>query len=69
MLLLYWSNMYLNWRQTAWLVQIYLAVPFTLAFLFPESPIWLVSKGRTEDAEKALRWLNSQEVGGFRLIL
>lgn len=56
-MLIYWLNTILSWRQLA-LICTAVPVIATLAILLvPETPIWLLSKGRTDDALKALQWL------------
>lgn len=56
MVLSYLKGAYLSWRLVAWLNIIYAVVPIMLQFLIPESPVWLVSKGRLDDAKKSLEW-------------
>ncbi|KAJ8735514.1 hypothetical protein PYW07_007134 [Mythimna separata] len=51
---------YLNWSQLAFFGAA-LPVPFFLLMLLtPETPRWFVSKGRTDDARKALQWLRGK---------
>lgn len=62
MVLSYLKGAYLHWRLVAWLSIMYAVVPIILVQLFvPESPVWLISKGRTEDARKSLEWLYKYE--------
>lgn len=57
MLLSYLKGAYLDWRLVAWLSIIYSIVPVIMVqFWVPESPVWLVSKGRIDDAKKSLEW-------------
>ncbi|CAG4979040.1 unnamed protein product [Parnassius apollo] len=56
-LLCYVAGKYLDWSQLAYLGAS-LAVPFLiLMFMIPETPRWYISRGRTEEARRALQWL------------
>ncbi|KAF5284929.1 hypothetical protein FQA39_LY16884 [Lamprigera yunnana] len=57
MVLVYLQGWIMHWRTVAWLTNLFIAVPIILMFFFlPESPAWLVSKGRTEQARNSLAW-------------
>ncbi|XP_044741056.1 facilitated trehalose transporter Tret1-2 homolog isoform X2 [Chrysoperla carnea] len=58
MVLAYCKGWYLNWRLVAWLSNVYVLVPAVLVYLIPDSPVWLVSRGRIDDAKRSLDWLN-----------
>lgn len=58
MIIAYTKGTFLEWRLVAWLNIIYTVVPVILIHLFvPESPVWLVAKGRIEDAARSLKFL------------
>ncbi|KAJ8686483.1 hypothetical protein QAD02_022277 [Eretmocerus hayati] len=58
MVLCYLKGSLLPWRAVAWLSIAYGVVPVVLVqFIIPESPVWLASKGRLEEARAALDWL------------
>lgn len=58
MVIAYAKGAFLSWRIVAFLSIIYTIVPVVLIQIFvPESPVWLVSKGRIEDAAKSLKFL------------
>lgn len=58
MVITYAKGAFLPWRLVAWLGIIYTLVPVILIHMFvPESPVWLVSKGRIEDAARSLTFL------------
>lgn len=58
MVIAYAKGAFLDWRLVGWLNIIYTIIPIILIQLFvPESPVWLVSKGKMEQAEKSLRFL------------
>ncbi|XP_037910328.1 facilitated trehalose transporter Tret1-2 homolog isoform X2 [Hermetia illucens] len=58
MIIAYAKGAFLNWRLVSWLNIIYTILPIIAVQLFvPESPVWLVSKGRMEDAAKSLKYL------------
>ena len=57
MVLSYVKGAFLPWRTVAWLSIAYAIVPIVLVqFFVPESPVWLVSRGRIAEAKKALEW-------------
>lgn len=57
MVLCYLKGAYIRWDIVAYLSILYSIVPiFMVQFLVPESPVWLVSKNRIDDAKKSLDW-------------
>lgn len=56
-LLTYSLGAVMHWRNVAWISIAIPCVTLTAIFFVPESPIWLVRKGRTEQAQRSLVWL------------
>lgn len=55
------AGSYMNWSQLAFLGAT-LPVPFLLLMLvIPETPRWYVSRGKDEQARKALQWLRGKQ--------
>ncbi|KAF5281132.1 hypothetical protein FQR65_LT02998 [Abscondita terminalis] len=53
---------YTPWDNLAW-VGVAIPVPFiVLAFIIPETPKWYISKGKYENARRALQWLRGKEI-------
>lgn len=58
MVIAYAEGAFMPWRLVAWIGIIYSLVPVILIHIFvPESPVWLVAKGRMEDAAESLKFL------------
>ncbi|XP_041974758.1 facilitated trehalose transporter Tret1-like [Aricia agestis] len=59
-LLCYLAGKYLDWSELAYLGAA-LPIPFMLMmFVIPETPRWYLSRGRTEEARRALQWLRGR---------
>ncbi|KAK9509422.1 hypothetical protein O3M35_006746 [Rhynocoris fuscipes] len=62
MLFIYIKGALLHWRTVAWIGIGYCVIPLVMMLLWaPESPVWLVSKGKTEQALKAYKFLARAE--------
>ncbi|XP_028131313.1 facilitated trehalose transporter Tret1 [Diabrotica virgifera virgifera] len=61
MIVVYLAGMYTTWRMVAWICNIFIVLPVTVVFFIPESPMWLILKGRTKEAKKSLEWLNKKQ--------
>lgn len=48
---------YMTWQNTAIICAIFPIVSATLLYIAPESPTWLISKGRLEEGVKSFNWL------------
>ncbi|CRK93942.1 CLUMA_CG007469, isoform A [Clunio marinus] len=58
MVLTYIAGAFLNWRTVAWLGILFTIFPIILIWIYvPESPVYLVTHGRIEDAAKSLQFL------------
>jgi len=57
-LLSYIMGAWLPWNQLAWASAVFPAFLLLVMIPLPESPVWLLSKGRTSEAQKALKWLH-----------
>uniref|UniRef100_A0A8D8UZF7 Facilitated trehalose transporter Tret1 n=1 Tax=Cacopsylla melanoneura TaxID=428564 RepID=A0A8D8UZF7_9HEMI len=58
MVIVYALGAVLHWRTVAWLALAYVLIPLVASFLWcPESPVWLISKGRGEQALSSLKYL------------
>jgi predicted MFS family arabinose efflux permease len=63
MVLSYIKGAYFTWRTAAWTTVVYAVVPLLLISIWiPESPVWLVARGRVDEAEKSLKWLAGDKV-------
>nr|QHN70672.1 MFS transporter 4 [Limenitis arthemis astyanax] len=51
---------HLTWKMTAIVCSAFPLIAMAIIGLSPESPSWLVSKGKFEDAKKAFRWLRGE---------
>nr|XP_023024184.1 facilitated trehalose transporter Tret1-like [Leptinotarsa decemlineata] len=61
MLICFAKGSFLHWRTVAWMANLYVVVSVVLLFLIPESPAWLISKGRDEEAAASLRWIHKYQ--------
>ncbi|KAJ8917393.1 hypothetical protein NQ315_002417 [Exocentrus adspersus] len=61
MVICFLKGWFMHWKTVAWLSNFYAVVPCILICFIPESPAWLVSKGRIEQAAKSLRWINKYQ--------
>ncbi|CAH0548563.1 unnamed protein product [Brassicogethes aeneus] len=61
MVIAYLKGWFLNWRTVAWYCNAYSIIPCLLIWFLPESPAWLVSKGKIEEASKSLKWINKYQ--------
>jgi len=57
-LLSYIMGDWLPWNHLAWASAVVPAMLLFVIIPLPESPVWLLSKGRTSDAQNALKWLH-----------
>ncbi|XP_017785422.1 PREDICTED: facilitated trehalose transporter Tret1-like [Nicrophorus vespilloides] len=48
---------FFHWRTVAFICTFFNVVSFILLFFVPESPHWLISKNRNDEAKKSLAWL------------
>jgi len=63
MMLIYLKGAYISWRTAAWTSVIYVLIPLLLVSIWiPESPVWLVARGRVDEAEESLKWLSGHKV-------
>nr|CAD7198175.1 unnamed protein product [Timema douglasi] len=61
MVIAYAEGMYLSWRTVAWLSLVYIAISLILVTAWiPESPLWLVARGRVDEADHSLKWFNGK---------
>ncbi|XP_041983987.1 facilitated trehalose transporter Tret1-like [Aricia agestis] len=51
---------HLTWKMTAVVCSAFPLVAMAIISLSPESPSWLISKGRPDEARKAFRWLRGE---------
>lgn len=66
MVLIYLAGYYLYWRTVAWISISFAILPLLLMYLYsPESPTWLVSRGRNQDALKACKIISVDKAKVF----
>lgn len=61
MMIAFLKGWLLDWRTVAWMANAYTIIPCILIMFIPESPAWLVSKGRIEQAAKSLQWIHKHQ--------
>lgn len=61
MLLCYVKGLFWHWKIVSWTANAYSILLIVLLMLIPESPAWLVSKGRVTEALKSLEWINKYQ--------
>ncbi|KAG5887749.1 hypothetical protein JTB14_016101 [Gonioctena quinquepunctata] len=58
MMLCFLKGCFFQWRTVAWMISVYSALPIVVLFFIPESPPWLVSKGKMKEAAASLEWFH-----------
>uniref|UniRef100_A0A8D8SL17 Facilitated trehalose transporter Tret1 n=1 Tax=Cacopsylla melanoneura TaxID=428564 RepID=A0A8D8SL17_9HEMI len=56
-LVIFFINALVDWRTTTLISSVVPLLAMVMLIFLPESPIWLISKGRLAEAEQSLRWL------------
>ncbi|KAJ9592816.1 hypothetical protein L9F63_015507, partial [Diploptera punctata] len=56
----YLLGAWLPWNQLAWASAVFPALLIFVMLPLPESPAWLLSRGRLAEADKSLKWLHHQ---------
>lgn len=59
-LLSYLMGAWLPWNHLAWASAVFPALLLVVLIPLPESPTWLLSRGRIADADRSLKWLHHQ---------
>ncbi|CAH2987276.1 unnamed protein product [Chilo suppressalis] len=52
----------LTWKMTAGVCALFPLISMAIISLSPESPCWLISKGKFEEAKKAFRWVRGEGI-------
>ncbi|XP_063218579.1 facilitated trehalose transporter Tret1-2 homolog [Bacillus rossius redtenbacheri] len=61
MVIAYSEGYFFTWRTVAWLTLGYIALSvLVISVWIPESPLWLVARGRVDEAERSLKWLSGK---------
>uniref|UniRef100_A0A1B6MQL7 Major facilitator superfamily (MFS) profile domain-containing protein n=1 Tax=Graphocephala atropunctata TaxID=36148 RepID=A0A1B6MQL7_9HEMI len=62
LIVVYVKGALLHWRTISWISMSYCILPLLLMYLLsPESPVWLVSRGKTEEALKSLTYFHRRD--------
>lgn len=61
-LITYVIGAFVPWNVLAWILSAFPALLFGAMYMMPETPTWLLSKNREEEAKKALQFLRGSYV-------
>ncbi|KAK4878045.1 hypothetical protein RN001_010551 [Aquatica leii] len=67
-LLVYVKGLVMHWKTIAWVINAYIIIPIIIIFFLPESPDWLVSKKRIDQAKKSLTWFYKYNPDSSKLV-
>ncbi|XP_019873990.2 facilitated trehalose transporter Tret1 isoform X2 [Aethina tumida] len=61
MVITYFLGYIMHWRALAWLCNVSVLIPCLMCVLIPESPSWLIWKGKNDQAKKSVNWFNKNQ--------